>query len=409
MLLRSYCLFLALVAMLAGAEVPAGTSFQVRLRNKVDSTLAKAKQPVEAVVITPVIAGDQTLIATGTLLRGEVRKAVAADETGQTRAQLELDFNQIQEPTGKPARIVTRIVRVDNARESVDEAGRILGIVANQTLGGRMEQGIGKIAQSNPRLAEFLGMAKGAFVNPVDPQIVYEPGTELNIETTKAFAWTATLPSPALTPVSDEAGLYQLVNRQPFRTEAEKPPAPSDLTNLMFVGTQEEIEAAFKEAGWTKPAALSTESGLETMRAIVELRGYKEAPMSVLLLSGEPAALDYQKQLNTFAARHHLRIWRRAETFQDKPVWVASSTHDTGIAFSEENRTFIHTVDSEIDKERAKIVSDLLFTGRVRSLALVQRPDVPRRARNATGDELLTDGRMAVVILGGTSTPWPPR
>ncbi|MES1262041.1 MAG: LssY C-terminal domain-containing protein, partial [Acidobacteriota bacterium] len=63
------------------------------------------------------------------------------------------------------------------------------------------------------------------------------------------------------------------------------------------------------------------------------------------------------------------------------------------------DRTFIHRIDSNIDRERAKVVSDLLFTGAVRSLALVGRPDLPTGVSNATGDVLTTDGQMAVLLF----------
>ena len=123
--------------------------------------------------------------------------------------------------------------------------------------------------------------------------------------------------------------------------------------------------------------------------------------MSILLLDERPADLTYQKQNNTFAQRHHLRIWRRPAQWQGQDVWVSSSTHDIGIDFSPENRTFIHKVDSHIDAERAKVVSDLIFTGKIVSVALVDRPAVPKESMNATGDKLLTDGKMAVLVLGG--------
>jgi hypothetical protein len=109
--------------------------------------------------------------------------------------------------------------------------------------------------------------------------------------------------------------------------------------------------------------------------------------------------MAWQKGNNTFASRHHLRIFRRPGSFQGKPVWVCSSTQDTGIEFSDRDRTFIHKVDPEIDKERAKVVTDLVFTGLVKSVAIVERPDVPTTVENATGDTLHTDGRMAVVLF----------
>ena len=70
----------------------------------------------------------------------------------------------------------------------------------------------------------------------------------------------------------------------------------------------------------------------------------------------------------------------------------------TGIDFSERDRTFIHRIDSNIDGERAKVVSDLLLAGAVRSLALVDR-NLPPNLQNATGDAIQTDGRMAVLLL----------
>src|SRR5215212_3949258 len=167
----------------------------------------------------------------------------------------------------------------------------------------------------------------------------------------------------------------------------------------MFIGTEEQLQKAFEAAGWTTAHQKNTTSVLETVRAVAEVRGYKEAPMSTLLLDGRRSDFDFQKQNNTFAKRHHLRIWRRPVSFMDRPVWVSSSTHDIGIEFSQENRTFIHVIDPQIDRERAKVVSDLLFTGQVESLALVERPQVPRTGRNATGDNIETDGRIAVLVL----------
>ena len=206
-------------------------------------------------------------------------------------------------------------------------------------------------------------------------------------------------PVANLQPVTDQNALVDLVNHQPFQTRAQNPPKPSDMTNLMFICSEEQLRAAFVAAGWSEAASLSAQSKLETFRAIAESRGYKEAPVSILMLENQPPSLVFEKQNNTFAQRHHLRIWRRPGEFGGKGVWVCAATHDTGIDFSQKDRTFIHKIDPQIDRERAKVVNDLLLTGKVRSLALVDRPEVPRQSQNATGDQLLTDGQMAVLIL----------
>jgi hypothetical protein len=100
-----------------------------------------------------------------------------------------------------------------------------------------------------------------------------------------------------------------------------------------------------------------------------------------LLLDGQKPDLVYQKQYDTFAKRHHLRIFHRPDQFQGRDVWVCSATHDIGIDFSTQDRTFIHKIDSKIDNERAKVVNDLLFTGLVKGQALVARPKVPPAAK----------------------------
>jgi hypothetical protein len=171
----------------------------------------------------------------------------------------------------------------------------------------------------------------------------------------------------------------------------------------MFLGSRQQIEDAFQKAGWTPAARLNDQSKLETFRAMAEMRGYQEAPVSVLLLDGRAPDLVFEKINDTFAARHHLRIWQRPGTFGGKAIWVCSATHDTGISFSEENRTFIHKIDPQIDLERAKVVNDLLFTGLVRGLSLVDRSALPQNIFNATGDALKTDGSMAVVSFQRSS------
>jgi len=46
----------------------------------------------------------------------------------------------------------------------VDKDGRILGIVASQTGSARLDQGINKVAEKYPGLAELLSTAKKSVV-----------------------------------------------------------------------------------------------------------------------------------------------------------------------------------------------------------------------------------------------------
>jgi len=379
-----------------GSEVPSGTKVEIRLTSAVNSSKAAVDQAFDAVVIAPVVARGQIVIAAGVRVRGRVKEVKAAVNPDD-QAVLGLVFEQISDARGSKAGLAGRLVSVDNARESVDKDGRILGIIASQTGSGRLDQGINKVSEKYSGLGDLLGTIKQAVLKPTDANIDYEPGVEMTIELTKPLTWTGDAKEPSVAAVAPQNELPALVNGQPFRTRAAKPPKESDITNIMFLGNRDDLENAFQAAGWSTADQLNARSKLETFRAMTEQRGYKEAPMSVLFLEGQAPDLVFQKQNDTFNLRHHLRIWHRPERFHGKEVWVCAATHDTGIDFSEENRTFVHTVDGQIDRERAKVINDLLFTGLVKGLSLVERPAVPLRLVNATGDKIETDGRMAVI------------
>ena len=387
---------LVLAGALAAGEIPAGTKIEIRLTSALNSASAKPKEAFQAVVIAPVVAGDAVAIGFGAKVTGHVREVKQAEAADQ-QAVLDLSFDQLADSHGTTAPLAARLVEVDNARETVDKDGRILGIVASQTGSARLDQGINKVAEKYPALAELLGAAKKSVVSETDASINYPAGVEMTIELTKALDWKGELNIPQVAAITPAGALAEMAVNQPVLTYSEKPPKPSDITNLLFLGSEDVLIKAFEAAGWSQAQQLSKQSKLETFRAMVEQRGYKEAPVSTLLLEGRPPDLVFEKLNNTFAARHHLRIWRRPGTFGGKAIWVSSSTHDTGIDFSEQNHTFIHKIDSNIDHERAKVVNDLLFTGLVKGLSLVDRPEVPTKGYNATGDQVLTDGRMAVL------------
>ncbi len=391
-------LFLSIPAL--ALEVPAGTELQIRLKTKVSTQNARAGDPVEAAVIAPVMSGEQFLIPAGAVVRGTVAKAAAPTKPDE-RAALLLSFTEI-EIDGTKYKLAAQLSSIDNAREKIDDQGQINGILASETITGQLDTGISKVAEKYSGFAGVLGTIKGAVLKPAENDVTYDAGVDMTLKLTSALTLSGPSkggPAAKLQPFPDEKGLLLLVSREPFQTVAQNPPKPSDITNLMLIGTEEQVRQIFAAAGWSVASSLNPMAKFETFRALAENRGYQEAPVSILMLEGKPPDIVFEKLNNTFAQRHHLRVWRRPATFQGKPVWAIAATHDTGISFSEANRTFIHQIDSQIDRERAKVVNDLLFTGKVQSLALVERPNVPQHGQNATGDNLETDAKLAVLLL----------
>jgi len=107
----------------------------------------------------------------------------------------------------------------------------------------------------------------------------------------------------------------------------------------------------------------------------------------------------FQKSLDTFAKRHHLRIWKLEKTYDGQEVWIGAATHDVETTKSRAGTKWAHRIDPHVDRERDWVTTDLLFIGTGLAYADVDRPSAPRKLNNATGDEIVTDGKISVVQL----------
>ena len=170
----------------------------------------------------------------------------------------------------------------------------------------------------------------------------------------------------------------------------------------MFIGSRQQLIGAFQEAGWFEADALSMGSAMKTIQSTIRSSGYTQAPVSLLMIEGRSPDLVFQKSLDTFAKRHHIRIWKLPETYQGRDVWIGSATHDIAISTARKATKWSHRIDPHIDREREWVETDLLYVGTARAYAQIDRPHVPKKAANATGDEIVTDGQIAVLDLGST-------
>ena len=406
--LVAVCGMLVLPGAATCATIPAGTTLEIRLQQEVNSYSTEEGSSVKGVLTAPVIIDGRMWVPIGSMANGVVRKArrVGIGLIRET-AKLEIEFTQLLLPDGQRFNIKGRVIEVENAREKVKE-GDIRGIRSTATPGHRASGLITSLAAVDPIALIFSTAASAALLRFSEPEIRMTVGTELIVRMIEPIAATTEFSNPVKDLRASEEEhelLHTAVRALPYRTRTSTTGRESDITNLLFIGSKESLQRAFLAAGWVEPEEATANTKYRTLRSFAENQAYHEAPMSTLLLAGKRPVITMSKTMNTFAKRHHIRIFGEAEKWRGQNVFTASSTQDVGIVFSREKRTIIHLIDERIDNERAKVVNDLLFTGCVEALENLERPWVPTVAKNATGDKLLTDGAISIVKLNACENP----
>src|SRR5215468_9967059 len=98
-------------------QAPTGTHIQVRFTRELSTKTAKVNDPVEAVVVSPVVVNGEFLVPAGAKVRGVVTK-VSESTKPDERSVLGVNFTEV-ESEGVKHKIAARVSGVDNARESV--------------------------------------------------------------------------------------------------------------------------------------------------------------------------------------------------------------------------------------------------------------------------------------------------
>lgn len=381
------------------ADLPLSTILPIKLTTIVSSHTSRAGDAIAAVVAAPIIIGDRIIIAPGTKIEGTVMYTSKSHNRFE-RSQLVLDFANLVGADGTKSRLSLQVAGVDNARETV-ESNRIIGVnYPNSALGqNKVSWGMRLIGIALPALGYAMEASTLVYAKKFNREIRYEAGTDMNLQ----VMIPANVKVPAdlkgfaiLTPSAD---LIKLVNAQPQRVDTAKG-EPVDVTNVMLIGSQAQVEGAFRAASWEEAKSLGVKSGLETFGAILFEQGYEKAPFSDLYMKGQAPDLTYQKQLNTFAKRNHIRIWK-VSAYDGRDVWVGAATHDIGMGIDRngDKLHWYHTVDIRVDGERTKILNDLMFAGGTKAYSLVERPGMPKHNLAPGNDPRDTDGKMLVLKL----------
>jgi hypothetical protein len=397
--------------MLSAQQIAPGDTLHVRLLTRLASG-HHAPSHVRALVIAPLVSAasdsGRVVIPPGSLITGRVTGA-GIEHFGGRRHWIALRLDSIAVPIGDSASdtlrasISLRIAIVDDSREDIDSVGRIVGPPIPSIVRSKRDWAVLILGVFHPMGAMILAATLEGEIAERHRAISLDRGTELTAVVASGStlsAWSQWAPPP---PLASALYVDSLARTAPMRTLLKDGGAPSDVVTLAMIGSSAQVAAAFAAAGWTRAVPLTLRSDFVTFVKAAKGKGYAAQPVSQLVLEGRKPDIVYEKVADTFVKRHHLRMWRwpSIDARDDSAtVWLVAATHDIGVMFSTQRRTFTHRVDSRIDDERDKVVSDLVAANAVAALSYAQR-NAPESGATVNGAKVpaVTDWRMAVLVL----------
>jgi hypothetical protein len=401
-LLLAWSILILRALPLDAQDLPAGTTLEARLSTPTGSRISHRGDQVEGRTIAPIGYREQILVPQGSRLLGSV-ESVERFGLGlkQITARIHYQFHTLRLPNGDTIPVKTELLEVETAKERVDVGGTVRGIHPAATLSSSLSLFTVPLLFLVPTAGAPAWGIKSLIAPSANPEIYFPPGTELLLRLTAPIEVRSSAEGPVdITSFSpDEVSeVRHLLKGSAQR--ARMGTHPSDLVNLLFLGSREEMDRAFHAAGWRQAERKSPMSLYRMYHALTRRIGYKRAPMNALTLNGVPSELVYQKSLNTVQKRHHVRLWREP---QKADVWLGAAAEDIGFRF--EVMHWTHATAPKIDNERAKVVNDLAFTGCLDAAGLVPR-DSRDLLQDPKGERLiLTDANIAVVRLNGCNNP----
>lgn len=375
--------------------VPAGTVLYLRLMTPVSTASSHLEEEVKAEVERSVRGSAGVEIPLGAVARGRIARLIPSSSPTD-RAKLLLEFSTLQLPGQPAAPLDGHVSGVDNAREQVLADGTIVGVLASELPVTLLNSAIRKLKKQNSANGQQGG---GTMLGTANTAITYPAGTEFFLMLDKPLVVTGNFQPEFAQQVSAalEAKVLELMAHSPQRV-ASKKGTLGGVVNLVLIGSQQEIRGAFEKAGWTAAEEEKSVPLWQTFRAVIAGKGYDAAPMSTLYVYGRPQDMAFEKMLNTFAKRHHLRIWKAPMTSpQGREMWLVAADHDSGVDIHP--GVVSHATDPHVDAEREKVGADLGMTGYVAAEQLVTPPHPLHSGHTATGGAWETDGRVLVIDL----------
>jgi hypothetical protein len=227
-----------------------------------------------------------------------------------------------------------------------------------------------------------------------------------NLVSSDAATPAAATPAPALnvsTAVLDP-GLRKDIDTLPRRVN-DQFNNEGDMVNFVLVGSEQQVQSGLTAANWRVADTDTKEAALKAVLETYQKKDYLQMPMSQLYLFGRKQDYGYEwaEAYSVVASRHHFRIWKAPFTWNGQTVWAGAGTHDIGFERDQRNGKVTHKIDPAIDGERDNTGSTLQKSDKAKTVSYYLPPDPVQTAKNATGGEYHSDGRILEVVLQWSS------
>src|SRR5271157_4117457 len=355
----------------AGASrlvIPDGTVVHLRLTQTVSSAQARAGDPLVFTVEKDVRVGDSIIIPAGSAARGSVTRVKHRRFLG-IGGDVVFNLDSVELVNGE-----TVCLRARKEVKGISHTWRMIAEMAVASL------------VYLPAAPVFLFSRGGASTVLKNTQIKAQIDGSTSV-------LSAELPRTGET----TSGLNSMMdNLAPRVLDGEG--RERDMVNLVFIAQDNDLQAAFKRAGWVKTDAWKL---VMAWHLLTKRTHDATLPMARFYMYGR--VQDYSYALPEPGAivsrRHHLRIWKTGYTMDGTPLWAGAATHDVAIYIAMRGHLINHRIDPAVDTERDFVGTDLTDTASVSGQEYLHSADPVFLAQTASGEAYHSDSRILLLDL----------
>ncbi len=352
----------------ARLSIPDGTPVELRLSKNISSAHAHVGDRLPFMVVKDVSYGGFTVIPAGTPALGSVSEVKHKRFLG-IGGNVTLKLNSLELADGEQV---------------------------------NLRAGLAAKGHSRTKLMVAAMVATGLVFLPAAPIFLLTRGHDITVlKSTEIVAQTegttSVLSAGLAQSRAESSQLDEMMDYLPPRV-FDGEGREGDMLNLVFVAQQEDLQEAFRRAGWVKTDKWNPLFAWHLLR-----HGTNDTrvPMARFYLFGR--VQDYSYALPDpdaiVSRRHHLRIWKTGYTEDGTPIWAGAATHDVAIEIAKRGHLINHRIDPAVDAERDFIGANLTETSSVSGQEYVQGVDPVFQAQTSSGEAYHSDSRILLLNI----------